>query len=533
MTALSLSIGWGIRGNFGHEYGAMIPGALAAMAVVLMSGREDWRRRVAYFGFFGALGWSFGGSLSYGQVIGYTHSGHLLSVWYGFASLFLIGFLWAAMGGAGTALPAFLSRERLTEFFTPLTAVFAAWWLQQTVVGLLATHSAEFRHEDPLYWYDTDWLEVLVAMVAVLLLAGWRRRLDRASALMLWMAAGWWAGFLILVVGLGLRMTPPRGDNWAGCLGATVAMLAYFQRQHLVGVTLASLMTGFVGGFGFATATMLKLVGVTTGWETNWHSILEQTYGFLNGLGVAAAMGSLLLRAPRLVDTGGVPNLGAGSLPENVGGEAAGPLVRRWTEVYAAAFVALMIPYLNLRKNPEEWVKAGAMSAQLYGLPPLGWFNVGFAFLAGAVIVLLIRHLHRPLPLLPVAWLGRGQWLYLLFLWFMVAGNWERALVSFAPQRLVTEGIIHLNAVLCTLLLLLTAPAQPAAPPTHPAASYTPEVRRLALAGIVAALLSVTLDWAIVRAIYGDRFAGHAGLNIRFGPNATAIEKPKLGQPHP
>ncbi len=25
-TALSLSLGWGIRGNFGHEYGAMIPG---------------------------------------------------------------------------------------------------------------------------------------------------------------------------------------------------------------------------------------------------------------------------------------------------------------------------------------------------------------------------------------------------------------------------------------------------------------------------------------------------------------------------
>ena len=27
-AALSLSVGWGIRGNFGHEYGAMIPGAL-------------------------------------------------------------------------------------------------------------------------------------------------------------------------------------------------------------------------------------------------------------------------------------------------------------------------------------------------------------------------------------------------------------------------------------------------------------------------------------------------------------------------
>jgi hypothetical protein len=31
----------------------------------------------------------------------------------------------------------------------------------------------------------------------------------------------------------------------------------------------------------------------------------------------------------------------------------------------------------------------------------------------------------------------------------------------------------------------------------------------------------ILTDWAIVRAIYGDRFAGHAGKHIRFGPNAT------------
>ena len=60
LAALSLSIGWGIRGNFGHEYGAMIPGALTAIAVCVMSGRKDWRDRVMYFAMFGALGWGFG-----------------------------------------------------------------------------------------------------------------------------------------------------------------------------------------------------------------------------------------------------------------------------------------------------------------------------------------------------------------------------------------------------------------------------------------------------------------------------------------
>jgi hypothetical protein len=64
------------------------------------------------------------------QAIAYTHSGHSASQLYGFASLFLIGFFVAAMGGAGTALPAVLDRERLTEFFAPLTAVFITWLAQ-------------------------------------------------------------------------------------------------------------------------------------------------------------------------------------------------------------------------------------------------------------------------------------------------------------------------------------------------------------------------------------------------------------------
>src|SRR5262245_34664 len=110
LCALSLSVGWGVRGNWGHEFGAMIPGALTGLAACMLSGREDWRRRAAQFAFFGALGWSFGGSISYMQVIGFTQSGHLPSQVYGFACLWVIGFCWGSIGGAGTALPALLDR---------------------------------------------------------------------------------------------------------------------------------------------------------------------------------------------------------------------------------------------------------------------------------------------------------------------------------------------------------------------------------------------------------------------------------------
>src|SRR5438093_13439245 len=98
LVGLSLSIGWGIRGNFGHEYGAMIPGVLAGLAAALLSGRSDWHRRAVFFAFFGALSWAFGGSTSYMQVLRYTHSRHSPSQTSGFVSLSLIGIASPAVG---------------------------------------------------------------------------------------------------------------------------------------------------------------------------------------------------------------------------------------------------------------------------------------------------------------------------------------------------------------------------------------------------------------------------------------------------
>ena len=126
LCGMSLCVGWGIRGNFGHEYGAALPGALAAMAIVLLSGREDWWRYVHYFALFGAIGWSFGGSMSYMQVVGYTHSSHSPTVLYGFANLFVIGFLWASLGGAGTALPAFLTGLDQNQSIPTLSCILSS-----------------------------------------------------------------------------------------------------------------------------------------------------------------------------------------------------------------------------------------------------------------------------------------------------------------------------------------------------------------------------------------------------------------------
>ena len=68
--------------------------------------------------------------------------------------------------------------------------------------------------------------------------------------------------------------------------------------------------------------------------------------------------------------------------------------------------------------------------------------NVGKTFVAAGLAILLVRHTHRPLAVVPDSPLGRGQGLYLLLLSIMVIGNFEKAIVGFADQRLITEGVI-------------------------------------------------------------------------------------------
>lgn len=625
-VALSLSIGWGIRGNFGHEYGAMIPGALAALAACILSEREDWRRRAPFFAFFGAIGWALGGSMSYMQVIAYTHSGHLPSQLFGFASLFLLGFLWAALGGAGTAFAAAAEEARLRQIFRPLLWVFASWLVLDLVEPVLEARldsdpAGARRHESLLYWFDSDWLPALAAVIALLLhnlterrfaklpellvLAaagaaggflvgkvldwtglsgaiasrlvrsegdagqwernellinwpqflphirhdiGWllglaagigayfarRGKFSPGASLLLHMALGWWAAFLLLPTLLGARMTPPRGDNWAGILGVFGGATIHFARSGLASVVHASLVSGIVGGIGFAGSAWLKLLLVAPGnpargtdpavnplwahWQgANWHSFLEQSYGFVNGLGIALALRLLTARLPRLEPA-----------PPRTGSE----------ERFAAGFVLLGITYLNLVKNVRAWTGARAMPETMKSplfegieLSALAWFNTAYLVLAAALATLMALHARRRVALLPGTWLGRGQLLYVLFLWWMVAGNFERALVGFSASRLLTEGVILFHAALVTVLVLAAPRGNDLVPVDMPSSrGFT---FRTLLAGIAALAICVFPTTFSVRALYGEKHAGHSGRHLRFGPDAAwRVEPLRKGKEH-
>ena len=101
--AMAGGMGWGIRGQYGHESGAMIAGALVSLTLVylLSDGKSSLQavRAVA----LGTIAMGFGGTMTYGQTVGLTHDGALIGLWealhWGMIGLAIKGGIWIGFAG--------------------------------------------------------------------------------------------------------------------------------------------------------------------------------------------------------------------------------------------------------------------------------------------------------------------------------------------------------------------------------------------------------------------------------------------------
>jgi hypothetical protein len=322
---------------------------------------------------------------------------------------------------------------------------------------------------------------------------------------------------------------------------------------------------GIFGGLAFSGTACLKLLMVYPGnaqlvsdpatieawshWQhSNWHSFLEQVYGFLNGVGLAVAIALVARLAAPLDDR---------------------PRDRRWTEIMAVIFTLFIVTFLNIYKNVEKYtgdyvgeggnpLVADPLTAPWFEslvLPTPVWFGSIYLALALVGVAIMARHVRRPVGVLTMPALGKGQLFFLALLWVMVIANVERALHGFTSQRLLTEWVIAVNAVIATLLICLLprkgtwfgldpAAPLPAPPPEDLLGPLPEELARLGQleeeepgprvpfredalrwAGallvtlVIAAAASFTFT-STVRAFYGDNYAGHASKMMRFGPEA-------------
>lgn len=210
-TGLAGGLGWGIRGQYGHETGAMIAGLLIGLVITCLFGRHTTSLAAARTVAWCTVGIGFGGSMTYGQTIGLTQNPAMLGNWealrWGMLGLALKGGLWIGFAGVflgmGLGGRRYRARELAAVFLVLLGLFFAGQALlnepfdpAQRLLPRLY-FSADWRWEPgaQLKPRPEVWGGLLFAWIALIAYVGLRRRDRLAAALALWGFAGGALGF--------------------------------------------------------------------------------------------------------------------------------------------------------------------------------------------------------------------------------------------------------------------------------------------------------------------------------------------------
>ena len=130
-------LGWGIRGQYGHETGAMIAGLLVSLVLVSLACPRAALLPAARVVAWTTVAIGIGGAMTYGQTVGLTHDpalvGHWAALGWGMLGLAIKGGLWIGFAGVflgmGLGGVRYRSRELLLVMAGLLVLFFAGVWL--------------------------------------------------------------------------------------------------------------------------------------------------------------------------------------------------------------------------------------------------------------------------------------------------------------------------------------------------------------------------------------------------------------------
>jgi hypothetical protein len=125
--ALTMSLGWGLRGSIGGgPLGAMIPGAMIGLVLCLLLGR---RSDAALIAALGAIGVGFGGQETYGQTVGLSLQPE--TFWWAILGFAIKGAVWGLLGGAfiGIALDRIPRKRAIIGFALMVAGTWVGWQL--------------------------------------------------------------------------------------------------------------------------------------------------------------------------------------------------------------------------------------------------------------------------------------------------------------------------------------------------------------------------------------------------------------------
>lgn len=251
------AMGWGIRGQYGHETGAMLAGLLVGLVLVVRLCPLAHPLAAARAAGLCAAAVGFGGAMTYGQTIGFTQNPQVIGNWtalgWGMLGLALKGALW--IGFAGAFLGIGLSRLRYPpgEILLLLGGVM--------LLALLGIWMLNLPYDPahrvlPRIYFSADWTTYPLA-------------------------------------GDDLK---PRREVWGGFLLAFIGLVAYLGcvRRDSLARNLA--IWGALGGLGFPLGQTLQAghawnleffqSGLPARIEPylNWWNFMETTFGLVWGI---------------------------------------------------------------------------------------------------------------------------------------------------------------------------------------------------------------------------------------------------------
>ncbi len=237
LPSLAMWLGWGVRGVFGHANGAMLPGAMVALALsFLLKGK---RFSIGLAVALTAVGFGFGADETTLQTAGLlmgrsgANPANELHLGLAYTGLILKGGLWAMLGGTGLGLALTASRYRLRDI----------------VIGIL----------------------LMVAAFYV----------------------GWWTVNRPKLIYFSID----RSEIWCGLLFAGIAFLAWLTVRGGTRVPLQ--LAGWAalgGGIGYPVAVTMATIGRNSAYAAghDWWKLAETTFGAF--MGAAIGRGAYLLK---------------------------------------------------------------------------------------------------------------------------------------------------------------------------------------------------------------------------------------------
>jgi hypothetical protein len=233
--AVAMSLGWAFRGFIGGgPLGAMIPGAMVALALLWLLERDGFPSESIGKGLvaaFGAVGIGYGGQMTYGQTVGLASDPATMP--WGLLGLALKGAVWGLLGGATVGLAFTIRRYSKARVLIALVAMLAGTWV------------------------------------------------------------GWWFVNHPKLIYFSNRLDRPREEVWMGLALGALAMLAVLLWKTASPALVRFTWASFVGGgLGFGLGGALLAAGRNSGLDNSfwpWWKGMEYTFGFLFGLALGWA----------------------------------------------------------------------------------------------------------------------------------------------------------------------------------------------------------------------------------------------------